>query len=200
MFNKRVILIALALVCVIALTAAVIAQAQNGQRGQRGQQPGPPGMPGGPDQQGQRLGMGGPQCPVRAFAPPPAQMVQRWAQDLQLNDQQQKQATEMIGALDAKIKQIVGDAKLMPDLIAELKAEPTNPTKVNELAAKLSKQEGDILQAELQMWLRFEQMLTAEQRAKFWTLYPMRYGQGGPPGGRGMPGPPGPGQPPPPPQ
>lgn len=195
MFSKRVILIAAVLVCIFALTAAMIVQAQNGQR----RQGGPPGMPGGPDQQGQRQYMNAPQCPLRAFAPPPAQLMQRWAQDLQLTDQQQKQATEMVGALDAKIKQIVGETKLMPDLIAELKAEPTNPTKVNELAAKISKQEADILQAELAMWLRFEQMLTPEQRAKFWTIYPMRGGPGGPPpGGRGTPGPPGPGQPPPP--
>lgn len=191
MFSKRVILIAAVLVCIFALTAAMIVQAQNGQRRQDN-------PPGGPDQPGQRQYMNVPQCPARAFAPPPAQALQRWAQDLQLTDQQQKQATEMIGALDAKIKQIVGETKLMPDLIAELKAEPTNAEKVKELGAQISRQEGDILQAELAMWLRFEQMLTPEQRAKFWTLFPMRPGPGGPPPGGRVPGPPRPGQPPPP--
>ena len=200
MFSKRVILIAAVLVCIFALTAAMIVQAQNSQR-RDGTAP-PPTGPGRPDMP--RPYFEGPQCPVRAFAPLPDPIMTRLAEELKLDDQQKKQAMDLIQQLTARIKEIMGDTKYVRDIAAELKAEPTNPTKVNELAAKASKQEADILQAELAMWMKFEQVLTPEQRAKFWTFYPMRSGLGGPPpGGRvtpGLPrnpGAPGPGQPPP---
>lgn len=190
MFSKRFWFVAIIMVCVLALVAVALVQAQNGQ-----QRPG--NRPGGPPQGGPRV-MDVPQCPVRMFGPPAPQMMQRLATELQLTDEQQKRATELVGALDAKIKEIVGDKNLMRDLIAELKSETTAPAKVKELGNQIARQEGAVLQAELETWLKYEQMLTPEQRAKFWTLFPRPMGLVAPrPGAPGGPGAPGaPGQPP----
>lgn len=192
MFSKRTLTAVVVLVCTLALVAVAIVNAQNTQRpgGMRDQQP----------PREQRM-MEGPVCPVRAFGPPPAQQMQRIALELQLTEEQRNQATRLVGALDARIKQIVGDKNLMRDLLAELKSESTSPDKVRELGTQMSRQEGEILQAELAMWLKYEQMLTAEQRAKFWTIFPRPNRPMGPPmGPGGPPVPPGPGNPPPPPQ
>ncbi len=172
MFSKRVVLLSLALICVLALAIGVMVQAQNQGRNSR---------PGPPDQM--RPSMDAMTCPVRLLSPPPAMMMQRLGEELQFTEQQKKQATEMVGALDAKMKQIMGTGSAIRDLIAELKAEPTNPEKVRTLAAQISKQEADVLQAELTMWLKFEEMLTPEQRTKFWQTFPRRGPVGPPPGG-----------------
>lgn len=189
MFSRRTIVIVLALVCTLALAAGVIVQAQNAQRqGQADRQPQP----------GMRPGADTAPCPVRAFGPPPAAQMQMIAAQLQLTDEQRKQATELVGALDARIKAITGDRALMKDLLAELKSEQTSADKVKDIGRQMSKQEADILQAELEMWLKFEQILTPQQQTKFWTAFPFRGGGPvrPPMGGPGMPGgPPAPGSP-----
>lgn len=183
MFSKRVILIAVVLVCILALTAAVIVQAQNAQR------QGPRDGAGRPDA---RPRVDAPPCPVRVFGPPPPPQMQRIMTELQLTEEQRRQATALVGRLDAKIKEITGDKNLMRDLLAEFKAEPTNREKTLELGRQIARQEGEVFQADLAMWLEFEQVLTPEQRTKFWAEFPFRGGPAGPPPG----GPRVPGQPP----
>ncbi len=191
MFSKRTWTAAVILVCILALIAVAIVEAQNTQR---------PGRPGGQQPPREQRMLDAPVCPVRLFAPPPVQQMQRLAQELQLSEEQRNQATRLVGALDARIKQIVGDKMLMRDLLAELKSETTSADRIRELGNQISRQEGEILQAELAMWLKYEQMLTSEQRAKFWTIFPRpNRPMGPPPGPGGPPVPPGPVNPPPPP-
>lgn len=191
MFSKRTWTAAVTLVCILALIAVAIVEAQNTQL---------PGRPGGQQPPREQRMMDAPVCPVRLFAPPPAPQMQRLAQELQLSEEQRNQATRLVGALDARIKQIVGDKMLMRDLLAELKSETTSADRIRELGNQISRQEGEILQAELAMWLKYEQMLTPEQRAKFWTIFPRpNRPMGPPPGPGGPPVPPGPVNPPPPP-
>jgi len=174
MFGKKSLAITMALIGALALGTAVLAQ-------------GPRGPGAGPG-----AGPRGPQCPVRAFMPPPAEAVQRIGQELGLTKQQQEQGQALLAALNKRIQEIASQGQPMRDLIEALKADPTDPSKVRNLASAAMKQEEAVLQAELETWMSFEKMLNAEQQTKFWNLLLQRPMVP-------MPGrPPGPGAPPPP--
>jgi len=149
MFGRKSLAITMALISVLAVGIAVF-----------GQGPGP--RPG--------LGVRAPQCAVRVFMPPPAEAVQRIGQELGLTEQQRAQGQEMVAALTKKIQEITSQGQPVRDLIEALKADPTDPSKVRNLASAAMKQEEAILQAELETWMSFEKMLNAEQQTKFWNL------------------------------
>lgn len=174
MFSKKGIVIALALVAVVAFACAMIVQAQDSRPDSV--------APRGPqlDRMGAR--QDAPPCPTRLFGPPAPAVMQRFVTQLKLDEQQSKQATEMVGALAQRIGEIVGERKLMEELIAEFKAEPTNAEKVKDLGAEIARQEGAILQVELATWVRFEQILTPEQRVEFWQMFPRPMNRLGTPG------------------
>jgi len=170
MFGKKSLAITIALICVLALGTAVLAQGPRGP----GARP------------------RGPQCPVRAFMPPPPEAMDRIASELGLNAEQAQKGRELILALNKRIQEIASQGQPMRDLIEALKADPTDPSKVRNLASAAMKQEEAVLQAELETWMSFEKMLNAEQQTKFWNLLLQRPMVP-------MPGrPPGPGAPPPP--
>ena len=174
MFSRKSIVVALSLVAVLALACVMLVQAQDNRPGNT--------APRGPQQNRIGANQDAPACPTRLFGPPAPAMMQRLVAELQLDEQQRTQATEMVGALARKIGEIVGERKLLEELIAEYKAEPTNPEKVKDLGAQIARQESAILQAELAMWVRFEQILTPDQRAKFWQTFPRPMNRPGAPG------------------
>jgi len=171
MLRSRAFLISAVLVCIVALTVVVFAQVP-GRRGQ------------GPMGPGARQGLWRAPCAARLFAPPAPQAVERISQELGLTEAQKTKALALTNSLRGKIQAVAGKGQPVPDLIAELKADPTDEKKVKRLVAEVTKRESAILQAELDTWMAFEKMLTPEQSTKFWDLLTRRPGRGAgaPPG------------------
>ncbi len=172
MMNRRVLVTTVALMCVLALTFVVFAQGQAPQGRQGRARVGPSGA--GP-------GLWGLPCATRLLAPPRPEAFDRIAGELALTADQKTKAQELFARLRQKIVALTTQAQPVRDLIAELKADPTDAAKVKRLASQITKQEGAILQAELGAWMEFEKILTPDQRTKFWEFFPRRPGPG--PGG-----------------
>jgi len=179
MLRNKGLLVTMALVCVLALTLAVFAQAP-GRRGRQGQRQDGQGL-------GAALGMRGPVCPARLFMPPPPEAMDRIAQELALTADQKAQATELLKGLQAKVQQVIAKGQPVPDLVQELKSASTDAGKLQALGATVIAREGEILQAELDMWVNFKKLLTPEQQTKLWDLVLRR---AGPPAPGGAPPPP----------
>jgi Spy/CpxP family protein refolding chaperone len=180
---------AILLIVVLAFTATAIVQAQapGGKRaGQTGNQP-----------RGFAIVPRGPMCPTAALMPPSIEWMQQVFVELGLTPEQQARAKDLVKTFQDKLAKIRSEGNPVQDLITELKTNPTDSTKVQTLANQAIKQESAILQAELEMWLALEKMLTPEQQTKFWDKVLTPRPMGPPPVGvTPQPGP----TPPPPPQ
>lgn len=152
---------AVAVVAVLVVAAAVVVQAQGPGSNRAGQGPGP----------GARVATPrGPICPTAVFMPLPLQRMQQIFTELELSPEQKIKAVDLVKACQDKLAKIRGENHPVQDLIGEMKANPTDATKVQNLANQAIKQEGTILQTELEMWLALDKMLTPNQQVKFWDL------------------------------
>ena len=112
----------------------------------------------------------GPVCTSRTFAPPPPEWAVRVGKEIGLTDEQQTKGKELIKNLIDKIKTIQGDNAANKALIDEMKANPTDPAKVQKLAEAAMKVEQSVLEEELKTWMEFEKMVPADQQTKFWNM------------------------------
>lgn len=153
---------AVVVVAVLALAATVVVQAQGPGGNRAGQGPGPVGS--------RVVAPRGPMCPTAVFMPLPLQRMQQIFAELELSPEQQTKAMDLVKACQDKLAKIRSESHPVQDLVTEMKANPTDATKVQNLANQAIKQEGSILQAELEMWLALDKMLTPKQQVRFWEL------------------------------
>jgi len=90
--------------------------------------------------------------------------------DIGLTDEQQTKGKDMIKTLIDKIRTIQTDNTANKALIDELRANPTDPAKVQKLAEAAMKVEQSVLQEELNTWVEFEKMVPADKQDKFWNM------------------------------
>lgn len=165
--------------------------------------PGPqgpgPGMPGGP---GRMMRMGG-TCPAMALNLPPAMMIDRAGEMLQLTDEQKTNLKSALDKGEQTLRPLRDKSNAATGALRDGALSATcDATKLKSLASDAEKAESAVLNAELDAWTQLKGILTAEQLGKMRDMMSRRGpgmmgmpGMMGGPGGPGMPG--GPGGPPP---
>lgn len=119
---------------------------------------------------GAAFGPRGPLSIMTKLNPPPPEWLKWIGKELSMSEDQVKQGQDLLRELRDKLKTL-WDPKIPRKFFDALRADPTDATTLNSLAAEAIKQEQAVLSAEIEMWLKFDKLLSPEQQKKFWGPY-----------------------------